>query len=240
MGADVIDAEALAARYEDEENLTPAERAAADRTWAFGHVIVDEAQELSQMAWRMVMRRIPVKSMTIVGDVAQTGDLAGLPSWGHALGAYVGDRWRLAGLTINYRTPAEVMEVAADVLAGHRPGPGRAPLRARGRGGPVAAADQRGRPGRGRGQGRRDAVRADRRRQAGRDRAARPARPARPGRDHRAARGRRRRRSRPDQPRRRADRPAGQGPGVRLRAHRRARPRCSTPRPAASTTCTSR
>jgi DNA helicase IV len=117
MGADVIDAEALAARYEDEENLTPAERAAGDRTWAFGHVIVDEAQELSQMAWRMVMRRIPVKSMTIVGDVAQTGDLAGLPSWGDALGAYVGDRWRLAGLTINYRTPAEVMEVAADVLA---------------------------------------------------------------------------------------------------------------------------
>ena len=44
-------------------------------------MIVDEAQELSQMAWRMVMRRCPVKSMTIVGDVAQTGDLAGLPSW---------------------------------------------------------------------------------------------------------------------------------------------------------------
>ncbi len=117
MGADVIDAEALAARFEDDENLTPAERAAGDRTWAFGHVIVDEAQELSQMAWRMVMRRIPVKSMTIVGDVAQTGDLAGQPSWEDALGAYVGDRWRLAGLTINYRTPAEVMVVAADVLA---------------------------------------------------------------------------------------------------------------------------
>jgi len=117
MGADVIDAGALAARYEDEENLTPAERAAADRSWAFGHVIVDEAQELSQMAWRMVMRRIPVKSMTIVGDVAQTGDLAGQASWEEALGGYVGDRWRLAGLTINYRTPAEVMAVAADVLA---------------------------------------------------------------------------------------------------------------------------
>jgi DNA helicase IV len=117
MGADVIDATALAARYEDEENLTPAERAAADRTWAFGHVIVDEAQELSQLDWRMVMRRIPIKSMTIVGDVAQTGDLAGQPSWEDALGPYVGDRWRLAGLTINYRTPAEVMEVAADVLA---------------------------------------------------------------------------------------------------------------------------
>ena len=121
MGADVLDASTLAARYEDEENLTPAERAAADRTWAFGHVIVDEAQELSEMAWRMLMRRVPVKSMTIVGDVAQTGDLAGLSSWEQALGPYVGDRWRLAGLTINYRTPAEIMDVAADVLAGIDP-----------------------------------------------------------------------------------------------------------------------
>ena len=121
MGADVLDASTLAARYEDEENLTPAERAAADRTWAFGHVIVDEAQELSEMAWRMLMRRCPVKSMTIVGDVAQTGDLAGLSSWEQALSPYVGDRWRLAGLTINYRTPAEIMDVAADVLAGIDP-----------------------------------------------------------------------------------------------------------------------
>ncbi len=55
--------------------------------------------------------------MTIVGDVAQTGDLAGLRSWDQALGPYVGDRWRLAGLTINYRTPAEIMDVAGDVLA---------------------------------------------------------------------------------------------------------------------------
>jgi DNA helicase IV len=117
MGADVLDAGTLAARYEDEENLTAAERAAADRTWAFGHVIVDEAQELSEMAWRMLMRRCPVKSMTIVGDVAQTGDLAGLRSWDQALSPYVGDRWRLAGLTINYRTPAEIMDVAGDVLA---------------------------------------------------------------------------------------------------------------------------
>ena len=121
MGADVVDASVLAARYEDEENLTPAERAAADRTWAFGHVIVDEAQELSEMAWRMLMRRVPVKSMTIVGDVAQTGDLAGLPSWDQALAPYVKDRWRLAELTINYRTPAEIMDVAADVLAGIDP-----------------------------------------------------------------------------------------------------------------------
>ena len=117
MGADLVDAERLAARYEDEVNLTAAERAAADRTWAFGHVIVDEAQELSQMAWRMLMRRCPARSLTIVGDVAQTGDLAGQPSWNDALDPYLADRWRLAPLTVNYRTPAEVMAVAADVLA---------------------------------------------------------------------------------------------------------------------------
>ncbi len=116
MGADLVDAGRLAARYEDEQHLTAAERAAADRTWVFGHVIVDEAQELSQLAWRMIMRRCPARSLTIVGDVAQTGDLGGLPSWHEALDPYLGDRWVLAPLTVNYRTPAEVMVVAADVL----------------------------------------------------------------------------------------------------------------------------
>jgi DNA helicase IV len=66
MGADIVDAARLATRFEAELDLTAAERAAADRTWAFGHVIVDEAQELSPMAWRMVMRRCPARSLTIV------------------------------------------------------------------------------------------------------------------------------------------------------------------------------
>ena len=117
MGADMLDAAGLAARFDSEVYLTAAERAAADRTWAFGHVIVDEAQELSPMAWRMVMRRCPARSMTIVGDVAQTGDVSGTASWSDALGPFVGDRWKLAPLTVNYRTPAEIMTVAADVLA---------------------------------------------------------------------------------------------------------------------------
>jgi DNA helicase IV len=117
MGADIIDAGRLADRFDDEENMTAAERAAADRTWAFGHVIVDEAQELSPMAWRMLMRRCPARSLTIVGDLAQTGDLSGPASWADALGPYLRDRWRLAPLTVNYRTPSEVMAVAADVLA---------------------------------------------------------------------------------------------------------------------------
>jgi len=114
---DLIDADRLLERQEESERLTTAQRAAADRSWAFGHVIVDEAQELSPMAWRLLMRRCPSRSMTIVGDVAQTGALAGTPSWSEALAPYVADRWRLEELTVSYRTPAEIMAVAADVLA---------------------------------------------------------------------------------------------------------------------------
>ena len=127
MGSDMLDAAALAARQEHEVYLTAAERAAADRTWAFGHVIVDEAQELSPMAWRMVMRRCPVKSMTLVGDVAQTGDRSGARSWSDVLRPFVADRFRVADLSVNYRTPAEIMDVAAGVL--RRIDPGAAPPR---------------------------------------------------------------------------------------------------------------
>ncbi|GAA2633708.1 AAA family ATPase [Dactylosporangium fulvum] len=114
---DLLEADRLAERHDEGEALTPAERAAADRKWAFGHIIVDEAQELSPMAWRLLMRRCPSRSMTVVGDVAQTGDLGGAASWGGALAPYVGDRWRLRELTVNYRTPTEIMAVAARVLA---------------------------------------------------------------------------------------------------------------------------
>ncbi|WBB70148.1 ATP-binding domain-containing protein [Micromonospora sp. WMMD812] len=113
---DLIDADRLLERQEESDRLTTAQRAAADRSWAFGHVIVDEAQELSPMAWRLLMRRCPSRSMTIVGDVAQTGALAGTPSWREALEPYVADRWRLTELTVSYRTPAEIMAVAADLL----------------------------------------------------------------------------------------------------------------------------
>jgi DNA helicase IV len=101
--------------------FSTAERAAADRTWAYGHVIIDEAQELSAMAWRMVLRRNPVRSMTVVGDVAQTGSPAGATSWKDMLTPLVGGRWREERLTVNYRTPAEIMTVAADVLASVSP-----------------------------------------------------------------------------------------------------------------------
>jgi DNA helicase IV len=115
--ADLIDADQLAGRNEDAEYRTAAERAAADRTWTFGHVIVDEAQELSSMAWRLLMRRCPARSMTLVGDVAQTGAAEGASSWADVLAPHVGSRWRAEELTVSYRTPAEIMAVARDVLA---------------------------------------------------------------------------------------------------------------------------
>lgn len=114
---DLLDASSLAEREAVADYRTAAERAAADRTWTFGHVVVDEAQELSAMAWRLLARKCPTRSMTVVGDLAQTGSLAGATSWGDVLRPHVGERWRLAELTVNYRTPAEIMEVAADVLA---------------------------------------------------------------------------------------------------------------------------
>ena len=95
-----------------------ADRARQDRTWTFGHVIVDEAQEVSAMAWRMLMRRCPTRSMTVVGDVAQTGAPWGAGSWARSLDPHAAGRWRVEELTVNYRTPAEIMAVAADVLAG--------------------------------------------------------------------------------------------------------------------------
>ncbi|MFF8829999.1 HelD family protein [Streptomyces sp. NPDC015131] len=122
LGAhDIIDAERFAERHEEADHRSAAERAAADRTWAFGHVIVDEAQELSAMAWRLLMRRVPTRSMTLVGDPAQTGDAAGCGSWREILGPYVGDRFEHVRLGVNYRTPAEIMEVAAAVRRAEDP-----------------------------------------------------------------------------------------------------------------------
>ena len=89
-GQAFVSAEELARRYTGTASLgSVAERAAADRAWAFGHVVVDEAQELSAMAWRVLMRRVPSRSLTLVGDVAQTGSSAGATSWARVLRPHV-------------------------------------------------------------------------------------------------------------------------------------------------------
>ncbi|EFE67005.1 conserved hypothetical protein [Streptomyces viridosporus ATCC 14672] len=118
---DIIDAERFAERHEEGDHRSAAERAAADRTWAFGHIIVDEAQELSPMAWRLLMRRSPTRSMTLVGDPAQTSEAGGVGSWADILAPYVEDRWEHTRLGVNYRTPAEIMDVAAAVVRAEHP-----------------------------------------------------------------------------------------------------------------------
>ncbi|WP_107069445.1 HelD family protein [Streptomyces durhamensis] len=118
---DIIDAERFAERHEEADHRSAAERAAADRTWAFGHIIVDEAQELSPMAWRLLMRRSPTRSMTLVGDPAQTAEAAGVGSWSDILAPYVEDRWEHTRLGVNYRTPSEIMELAAAVVRAEHP-----------------------------------------------------------------------------------------------------------------------
>ena len=115
--ADVIDAETLASRQRETDTRSTAQRARADQTWAYGHVIVDEAQELSPMEWRMVFRRCPSRWMTLVGDTAQTSSPAGVDDWSAALEPFVGERFRLHELTVNYRTPKEIADYAAEILA---------------------------------------------------------------------------------------------------------------------------
>lgn len=113
---DIIDPETLASRQRVTDVRSTAQRAQQDMTWAYGHVIVDEAQELSAMEWRMVFRRCPSRWMTLVGDPAQTSSPAGVDTWEDALSPFVGQRIRTHQLSVNYRTPAEIMEVADDVL----------------------------------------------------------------------------------------------------------------------------
>jgi superfamily I DNA/RNA helicase len=81
----------------------------------FAHIVVDEAQELTDAEWQMLLLRCPSRSFTIVGDRAQARH--GFPeSWQERLGRIGLDQVELASLTINYRTPEEVMAEAAPVI----------------------------------------------------------------------------------------------------------------------------
>lgn len=68
------------------------------------------------MAWRLLVRRCPTGSVTAVGDTAQTSSAAGSSGWAQALDELRGARWDQADLTVNYRTPSEVMALASGVL----------------------------------------------------------------------------------------------------------------------------
>ena len=158
LGGGMVSAEMLADRVsQGGPTLTLAERARADRTWTYGHVVVDEAQELGTMAWRALARRCPVRSFTVVGDLAQYSGPHAPGSWGEvltALGTASAEdtaeaqgrsrhrarsrsrQGRQSGrsragstplreeaLSVCYRTPATIMEVAEQTVThlGHPP-----------------------------------------------------------------------------------------------------------------------
>lgn len=83
----------------------------------YGHVVVDEAQELTAMQWRMIVRRCPARAMTLVGDFAQSGPATTARDWKKALSPHIGTRFRLHDLTVSYRTTQEILESVRDLLA---------------------------------------------------------------------------------------------------------------------------
>jgi DNA helicase IV len=120
----------------DEERWTVAEAVLVDEAVAavdgvprtYGHVVADEAQDLSPMALRALARRCPSASMTILGDLAQATEPGATSSWDEAL-AHLGSpsTARVEELSVGYRVPASVMELADRLLP--RVAPGLAPTR---------------------------------------------------------------------------------------------------------------
>ncbi|WP_185092669.1 AAA family ATPase [Streptomyces sp. 840.1] len=93
----------------------------------FGHVVVDEAQELTGMEWRMVVRRCPGRGMTLVGDFAQAGPVVTAAGWEEALSPHVGRRFKRHSLSVSYRTTQEILESVRGLLA--RIAPDQVPAR---------------------------------------------------------------------------------------------------------------
>ncbi|MCK9900443.1 ATP-binding domain-containing protein [Frankia sp. Cpl3] len=118
---DRLDADAVAERWTaPRQRRSAAEYASTDRSWTYGHLIVDEAQEVSAMLWRLLWRRCPGRTATLVGDLAQAARPQAPRNWGELLGRDV-THYAVERLTVNYRTPSEIMDVAAGVLAAADP-----------------------------------------------------------------------------------------------------------------------
>jgi DNA helicase IV len=81
----------------------------------YGHVVVDEAQNLSAMALRVVSRRARRRSLTILGDLAQRTDDSGLGGWGDVLRTAGVPRYEVSELEVSYRVPEDFLRIAAAV-----------------------------------------------------------------------------------------------------------------------------
>ena len=118
----MVSSEQLAQRYAGADPAQAiADRAANDREWTFGHLVADEAQELSPMQLRLLFRRVPSKSATLVGDLAQATAAQPTRTWHTILEPHVGDRFGLEELTVSYRTPRSIMRPANALLADRFP-----------------------------------------------------------------------------------------------------------------------
>ena len=118
LGDGIVSAEMLAAQARGPREWAPlAERALADRTWTYGHIVVDEAQDLSPMAWHSILRRCPSRSITVVGDLDQARGHDRPTSWYQALGPAARGLEGEYSLTISYRTPRTITDLAQAVLA---------------------------------------------------------------------------------------------------------------------------
>jgi hypothetical protein len=114
----------------------PGAGADADRlAGPFAHIVVDEAQELTDAEWHMLLRRCPSRSLTIVGDRAQARH-GFTETWQERLERIGLDHVDLASLSINYRTPEEVMAEAEPVIRAVLPD-ANVPTSVRGSGVPV-------------------------------------------------------------------------------------------------------
>ncbi|HEU4331117.1 MAG TPA: RNA polymerase recycling motor ATPase HelR [Lapillicoccus sp.] len=103
----------LQAALVDEASVTGAEP--DQLAGPFAHIVVDEAQELTDAEWQMLERRCPSRSLTVVGDRAQARH-GFAESWAERLARVSLDQVRVATLGINYRTPEEVMAEAEPVI----------------------------------------------------------------------------------------------------------------------------